>query len=242
METTSTHVCDESLHWERITTTTRFGHYVTEIEKRAIVKAHYLSTSSASALDIGCEAGRWSKLLSDLGWKLTCIDVKQSSLDICQQRVPAATCILANQNSSTLPCDTESMGLVLCIEVEQVMHADWFIDEVFRVLQKGGMFVGVFFNALSYKGLIYRSVPSFRASVRARNTYWYGYPLSYPVWRKRLRDRGFTLIQEEGYGWLPYRSDNNSVFVPVAAQIERYLGLRKLVSLSPMIVFIAKKV
>jgi ubiquinone/menaquinone biosynthesis C-methylase UbiE len=241
METTTTSVHDESLHWESITTTTRFGHYVTEIEKRVVVKAHYLSTSPASVLDIGCEAGRWSKLLSDLGWKLICTDVKQSSLDICQQRVPAATCILANQNGSTLPCDTESMGLVLCIEVEQAIYADWFIDEAFRVLQKGGVVVGVFFNALSYKGLIYRIIPSFRARVRARNTYWYGYPLSWPVWRKRLCERGFTLIQEEGYGWLPFRVNNNSVLVPVAAQIERYLGLRKLVSLSPMVVFIAKK-
>jgi SAM-dependent methyltransferase len=115
--------------WEMIAST-KWGSYISEIEKRALLKAHILAARPAEALEIGCEGGRWSKLLSDLGWKMTCIDVDAKALAICQRRLPAADCILVDSQARKLPCNTGSLGLVLCIEVPHVMpDSDWFISE-----------------------------------------------------------------------------------------------------------------
>src|SRR5205823_10177061 len=142
----------------------------------------------------------------------------QHSLDICKKRIPTATCVFVSPDDKRIPSDTENIALVLCIEVEQVIHAHWFIDEAFRVLQKGGVIVGVFWNRSSWRGLTYLTIPSLRARVQANNNYWYGYPLSYPAWRKEFCERGFTMVHEEGYGWPPFRRNSDSPFVPVAAQ------------------------
>lgn len=229
---------EEILYWEGIALKTMYGKYISEIEKRAILKAHSLAANLSTALEIGSEGGRWSKLLSEFGWRLICTDISQRSLDLCQAKIPMATCMLVSSDDSQLPCDTEGIGLVLCIEVAPVIHADWFIDEAYRVLQKGGWIVGAFWNHLSWRGLVHDSILASRTRASS-NQHWY--PLSYPVWRKSFCKRGFSLVHEEGYAWLPFRRASNSHLVPVAARIEHYLGLCKLVSLSPMIVFIAQK-
>ncbi len=229
---------DEILAWEKIATKTSYGRYASEIERRAILTANSLVTNPTTALEIGCEGGRWSKLLSDFGWRLICVDVDQHALALCKERIPTARCIPVSPDASMLPADTESLGLVLCIQVAPVIHADWFIEEAFRALQKGGLIVGVILNRSSWRGLLYHSVPALRIGGSAS---WYWYPFSYSGWRKRFCKRGFTMIYQEGYAWPPFRRSSNSRLVPVAARIERYLGLRKLVSLSPMIVFIARK-
>ena len=226
---------DEVLYWENIANTRRYVKHTSEIEKRVILKSHFLALQSTTAIDIGCEGGRWSKLLADAGWRLMCIDVSQRALDICKKRIPNATCVLSSRNDSQFPCATESIGMALCIEVPEVINADWFIDETFRVLQKGGLVVGVFFNRLSWRGLMHH----FIAFLKRRSAYVYR--LSYSEWRKSLRKRGFFVVYEEGFGWSPVSKTSISLLVPVVSSIERYLGLRKLVSLSPMIIFIAQK-
>ncbi|SRR6266536_210362 len=230
---------NEILEWEHIAISTAYGLYASEIEKKMILKARSLISKPTTALEIGCEGGRWSKLLSDSGFELICTEINQQNLDICQKRIPTATCILVGPEDSTIPCVTESVGLVLCIEVPQVINAEWFIDEAFRVLQKGGLIVGVFWNRASWRGLLYHSVPALRIKGSGQ---WYWFPQSYSVWRKRLYARGFTIVNEEGYSWPPFRRTSNSSLIPIANRIEHYSGLRKLVSLSPMVVFIAQKV
>jgi SAM-dependent methyltransferase len=239
MQTITAHEHGEISRWENIVTKSGYGRYASEVEKKTILRVHSLVIKPTKALKIECEGGRWSKLLSDLEWKLICTDIDQYSLTICQKRIPEAMCIHVSPNESKLPCDVESIGLILCIEVEPVIHSDWFIDESFRVLQKGGLVLGVFSNRLSWRGLMYHSIGPF-PPLRAKSS-WYFYPLSYADWRESFCKRGFTLAYEEGYGWTPFRGYSNSPLVPVATRIERYLGLRKLVSLSPLIVFIARK-
>ena len=77
--------------WERIGSSTRYGRYASEVEKKTLLKANSLIKKPTTALDIGCEGGRWSKLLADTGWNLICTDIDQNSLAICQERIPAAT-------------------------------------------------------------------------------------------------------------------------------------------------------
>lgn len=81
--------------WEKAAIT-RWGSYLTEIEKAVILKAHQLSGLPGTALEIGCEGGRWSKLLSEAGWKVICTDIDVESLALCRKRIPDATCIGGN--------------------------------------------------------------------------------------------------------------------------------------------------
>ena len=230
---------NEMTDWEYIGRCTSYGRYAFEIEKKNLSKALCLIAKPTTALDIGCEGGRWSELLSDFDWKLTCTDINPKNLAICQKRIPTATCILTEPDDSTLPCVTESIELVLCIEVPQVIGAGWFIDEVFRVLQKGGLVVGVFWNRSSWRGLLYHSMPALRVKGSGQ---WYWFPRSYSLWRQRLCARGFTIVNEEGYGWPPFRRNSDSPIIPIATRIEHHLGLCKLASLSPLVIFIAQKV
>jgi SAM-dependent methyltransferase len=163
MEVEKVYVHKEILYWENMVLKRNFAHYRSEIEKRIVLKAHSLVTRPTTAFDIGCEGGRWANLLSDLSWRLICSDIDQRSLDICQKRIPTARCIRVSPEDTRLSSDTESIGLILCIGVEPVIHSSWFIDEAFRVLRGGGLLVGVFSNRSSWRGLLYRFIPSLRA-------------------------------------------------------------------------------
>ncbi|GJQ22981.1 MAG: hypothetical protein HBSAPP01_07710 [Candidatus Brocadia sapporoensis] len=124
--------------------------------------------------------------------------------------------------------------MLLCIEVGPVIQADWFINESFRVLQNGGMIVGVFWNLLSYRGLF----AHIKASLTGSFDY---YKIAYPFWRRKLSNKGYRILYQEGFCWFPFRRASNSVFVPYFISLEKALGLRKLAAISPWIVFIAQK-
>jgi SAM-dependent methyltransferase len=225
---------DDILIWEKVATTSSAVRYTSEIEKACILKAHSLSSNPSTALEVGCEGGRWSRLLSDLGWKLICTEVDQPSLNICKSRIPKAKCILVNPDDTMLSCDTESVDLILCIEVPPVIIANWFVDEVSRVLRKEGLIVGVFWNRRSWRGLIHHAL----AHLRGDDAF---YKLSYPAWRTKFCKNGFDLAEEVGMCWFPFGRKSNSPLIPLAARLERLLGLNRLTRFSPLIVFIAKK-
>ena len=224
---------DKIPYWEAVART-RWGAYRTEVEQHAVLKADELSKKRSTAFEIGCEGGRWSKLLSDLGWNMTCTDIDEQSLDFCSKRIPAAECILVDPDDEGIPAESKSMGLLLCIGVPPVVQSDWFVPEAFRVLDNNGLMVCVFWNLLSIRG-IYRHI---KASLRGDFDY---YKFSYPFWRRKLRERGFSIIHEEGFCWFPFHIDSNSSLVPFFTLLEKRIGLRKLAALSPWIVLIAKK-
>jgi len=224
---------DITYWWENVANT-RWGNYTSDIEKRCILKGNDLCREPTAALDIGCACGKWSKLLADLGWNVTCTDINEKRLKICQKRIPTTKCILVSPNETKLPCVSESIDLLLCIEVGAVIQADWFINEAFRVLKNDGIIVGVFLNLLSFRGLFAHMKASFTGSYNH-------YKIAYPSWRRNLLNRGFFMLYEEGYCWFPFSRISNSVFVPYFARLEKILGLHKLASISPWTVFIARK-
>ncbi len=228
----------EDTYWEK-KARTRWGSYISEVEQRAILKANDLAKEAIAhtAIDVGCEGGRWSRLLIDLGWDVSCIDISPNELARCQRRLPTAKCILVDRHSTRLPCETEEVGLVLCIEVPAIA-SEWFCAEAFRVLYSGGLFMGVFANKLSFRGYFCHLI----SSLWGRNTYYMQYPSSYPSWRRKFCSQGFKMIAEEGICWFPFSRGSNSALVPTFTKMEQYLGLRRLAIVSPWIVFIAQKV
>ena len=144
--------CVNMTFWEKAATT-RWGTYVTEVERRIIIEGHALAVEPARALEVGCEGGRWSKLLSGLGWMMTCIDVNAAALAACREKVPEADCILAQPSDQTLPCSSDSMALLLCMEVAPVIHSDWFLVESPACCGRAAILVGMAWNSVSLRGV-----------------------------------------------------------------------------------------
>ena len=220
--------------WEKVALT-KWGSYLSGVEQRTILRAQKLAGPPASALEIGCEGGRWSLMLSQLGWRMTCTDVNKKSLTICQKRVPTASCILADPSARTIPCDSNCFDLLVCIEVPPVMESDWFPGEAHRILKDNAFFVGVSWNRTSIRGLLSRIRRKFN---RSNGGY---YKLPYRTWRQALLKFNFQLVYQEGCCWGPFRRTSNSPLVPLCVKLERLLQLPKIVSLSPWIMFIARK-
>jgi SAM-dependent methyltransferase len=223
-------------YWERIAETA-WGAYISNIEKQAVLEAHRRFEKPGCAAEIGCDGGRWSKLLSDSGWDLTCIDVREQALTICKERIPTARHILVDGARTSLPLSTGSMDLLLCMEVFPVIRSDWFIAESYRVLAGGGVVVGVFLNFLSFRGLFHRAREVFGKTNRGSGLY----DRAYFRWKKRLQHTGFRIVQEKGLCWFPLTRSSNSRFVPVFEFFENALALNRIIGLSPWIVFAAEK-
>jgi len=216
--------------------TKRWGRYIAGIEETAFRKALSWQPPGA-ALEIGCEGGRWSCKLAEAGWSLTCVDVDATALAICQSRLPSARCVLASERDTTLPCADNSVSLILCIEVWPVMDSDWFLPEARRVLSPNGLLVGAIMNRTSLRGLFVRARERRKQTHQGRH-----YLHSYTTWkRERLLPNGFSIGHEVGYCWFPVQRDSDSPVVPLFSFAERALQLPRLPSLSPYVVFIARK-
>lgn len=223
----------EPTYWERVALT-RWGSYLSGVERRAILEGQGRFQAPTAALDVGCEGGRWSRLLAERGWSMTCLDVDAGTLRACHLRLPQATCHLVGREDSRLPVEDCSQDLVLCMQVPPVVQSDWFPLEAWRVLRPGGVIVGVFFNGWSVRGLAGRLKAAFLGGYRY-------YRLAYLPWRSRLRAQGFDFGHEEGYCWFPIPRTCDGWYVPWVVRLERLLGLPRLVGLSPWVVFVAIK-
>jgi SAM-dependent methyltransferase len=193
-----------------------------------------LEAPNRRVFDMGCGGGQWANLLVRRGWNAICADSDERDLSLCQLRLPEARCILMPKDYETLPVKSREVGLVLCIEVFQVLNKGWFEPEASRILADGGHLVGVFPNRASIRGWIKHYLDS-RDDVD-----WYSH--SYTDWKRSFCKLGFTMIHEEGFCWFPFHRDSNSRLVPICTTLERRLGLDRLISFSPWIIFIAKRI
>jgi SAM-dependent methyltransferase len=221
-------------YWEQVASTTRWGRYTSTVIEDAVRRGISAAAPPTNALDVGCEGGRWSQLAADAGWPLTCTDVDERALAICQQRIPDARCIRVSSEDRTLPAGTQSVGLLLCIEVSPVIDSDWFAAEAKRVLRPGGIVIGVLLNRTSLRGEFVRA--KHRLGICSEEYYRW----SYRVWRAQMRRHGFSFEFERGLCWFPLSRASNSILTSPFVVLERMLGLSHVPSLSPWVVFVAK--
>ena len=226
------------LWWEQLSSQNVYFQYLTQNDVRLVKKICEIAGPPSTALDIGSEGGRWALPLAQMGWRLTCTDVVADSLKRLRERIPAVRCILVKPTDRTLPCDDQSMDMVLCIEVFDVIMSDWIVPEIQRVLRSGGLFAGVYWNSQSPRGWAYKYIPGF--ATRHPSQYFVR-PVTYPMWRRSLAQLGFTMAYERGTHWLPFRRFGNSRLIPVAATLEQRLGLSRLAAISPNVAFIARR-
>ena len=229
---------NELTYWERVNLTTRWGRYLTEIESRTVLLASKAAGGPGTVLEIGTDGGRWATLFTNQGWKVICTDISPNTLDLCKRRLAQATCILVKPTDTSLPCATNTINLVLCIEVDAVISSEWFIEEASRVLTAGGILVATINNKSSLRAAFHEA---FRPGEANRRKEQGLYQVSYRDCRRSLLERGFKLIYEEGCCWLPFARDSKSSLIPFLTGFEKYSGLRRLTRLSPWVVFAAQK-
>lgn len=224
---------DPLSYWERINTS-QWGRYLTDLEFVTIATACELAGKPGAALEVGCEGGRWSVMLEEQGWEMTCTDVDSESVALCRSRLEHGRCLQVSPKDRTFPCANKAVSLLLCMEVFPVVHNDWFVNEAWRVLAEGGVLVGAALNSCSWKGALHRA--RCRALGRPQ---WYC--RSYSSWRAQMRKAGFEFYQEIGYSWMPFGRGSNSALIPAATTLEKRLGLRSLPTLSPWVTFVVRK-
>jgi len=225
--------------WERVALT-RWGQYLSKIEEEAILQAEHLAGVPGEALEVGCEGGRWSKMLADKGWNLTCVDVNPEALKECRAKLPAANLILSDTEATTISVPDRNCSLVLCVEVAPVIQSDWFLPEAYRVMKSGGIMIGVVWNRTSIRGYMHRRRCRSDGKPGEANIDDF-YSESYLGWRKRLTKAGFKLVKTRGCCWAPFGRSSDSRLIPFFTGFEQALGLRWMTALSPWVIFIARK-
>jgi ubiquinone/menaquinone biosynthesis C-methylase UbiE len=232
---------DTQTYWESVAES-RWGAYVTDRERTHLLDALGRLEPGVS-LEVGCEGGRWSRLVSERGWQVICTDVDEASLERCRARVPSAECILVRPNDRTLPVGDASVRLVLIYEVAPVMDSDWILADAARVLESGGLLVCSTWNPRSARGAAYRLLA--RVSTRENNgvrrfqDYYRGPP--HGRFRKQLESQGFHVVRERGLCWFPFGRSSDSRLVGPATTLESALGLSRLPTLSPWVLTIAER-
>lgn len=227
------------LVWERLMAETRYGRYADGVESKMMRYVLARCPDPGVLLDVGCEGGRWSKVFGDRGWQIIATDVDARVLRICESRIPSARCVLADPNGRRLAAENESVDVALCIEVGPVIHTDWAIPELARVLKRGGRLAGVCWNRSSWRGFLYHNAPSLRSS---GSDPLVGFPIRYRNFRRQMIKHGFRFEKELGYAWGPFRRTSNSFLASIWAVFERFSGLQYLSSLAPMIAFVAQRI
>lgn len=232
---------EQTTYWERVSES-RWGAYITEREQIALTYA-LDRLPLGTALEVGCEGGRWSAVVRDRGWDVVCTDVDTNSLARCAERIPSARCVQVSSTDETLPVVTGEVDLLLVYEVNEVVESDWFPREAARALRPGGMLVCSYWNAFSLRGSLYRTLARMSSrsvdGIRRFQGYYQG--PKYGAFRNTLCANGLEPVREEGLCWFPFTRDSDSVAIPTAVAIEGAMRLRRLPTLSPWVLTVATR-
>jgi SAM-dependent methyltransferase len=226
------------LSWEKIMSHTRYGRYADGVESSMVNYVLDHCPTPGTLLDVGCEGGRRSTPFADRGWQVIAMDPDPRALAVCQARIPGARCVLPSSDSRQLPADNASVDAILCIEVGQVIHAAWAAQEFARVLKPGGRLVAVCWNRTSWRGFLYHHASFLRA---AGSLSIVGFPIKFKSFRQEMNRHGFQFERELGFAWGPFRRMSDSSWVDLWVPFERFSGLQQLVSVAPMVAFVAQK-
>lgn len=217
---------------------TAWGRYLTAAETRVLNKALDLASPDGGAMEVGCEGGRWSRVLLQRRGSVTCTDTNAEVLNLCARRLPDARCVLTGAEDEQLPAHDGELGLLLVYEVVPVTNADWFPTEAARVLRRGGILVFSHHNPVSIRALGYRAASLLGR--RSKSWAFYNGP-SYASLRASMRQAGLEIVHQEGLAWMPFSRKSDSRLIQPAVRLESALGLRHLCAVSPWVLALARR-
>ena len=112
-------------------------------EKRCAYALSYCH--SKRVLDLCCGTGWTANELSKVAVSVKAVDYSKDSIDNARRRFPKGNLLFEEMNALSLSYADESFDTVISMEaIEHFSKSDGeiFINEVYRVLKKGGSFVG----------------------------------------------------------------------------------------------------
>ncbi|MFW5821553.1 MAG: class I SAM-dependent methyltransferase [Bacteroidota bacterium] len=127
-----------------------FGKQVDKIEKE-MISGLLKNIPRGEMIDVGCGTGHWTEFFVDKGFKVKGIDASTAMLNIARNKKINADFLQAD--SEDLPFEDESQHFVASIAMlEFVENREKVIDEIYRILKKGGRFILGALNADSVPG------------------------------------------------------------------------------------------
>jgi SAM-dependent methyltransferase len=218
-------------YWDRVAAT-RMGLYVTNLESSFVLES-LGAGAPGLVLDVGAGAGRLEPALlqRSAGVLATEVDADVIRSMEAHERVQP---LLVGAPVGSLPFADASLDWIVSVEVPVVSDEAWFRAECARVLKPGGGVLVTVHNAFSYKGLWARAIGSWLPAARRSWTdAYYRHGLGWH--RRRWQEAGFDLEASTGFYWPPFSRRSDSALVTLFSVLERLLGLRRAVSLSPWV-------
>ena len=120
-----------------------FNRFIAGLQWRTLTAClQRLPLAGATALDVGCGTGRWSRWLAEHGARVTGVDATEAMLDVARRAAPGIE--FRRMPATALALSDASVDLVVCITVVQHLPpTDQLaaIAELCRVVRPGGSIV-----------------------------------------------------------------------------------------------------
>jgi SAM-dependent methyltransferase len=223
--------------WQKVALT-RMGAYATSVEE-AFLDGALGAQPAGVVLDVGAAGGRLEHVLTRHADHVIATDLDRDEVYAMADDVKLTPAVVGRL--PTLPLRDATVDAVVAIEAPAASDEAWFREECRRVLRPGGRVLVTLYNARSYKGLATRLRRRMRRSAAPA---WEGlyYQLSAAEHIRLWRASGFQPGRMCGYYWVPLGRQSESTWVAAGAALERVLGLRRLVAVSPVVLVELRRV
>lgn len=179
-----------------------------------------------TVLEIAAGTGRFTRELAKQGANVIVVDIARKMLKQNQKKTPSATYL--HGTGTSLPLEDESVDA--CVTVNSLNHipGHWdVLDNVFRVLKPGGIFVANYPNLLSNRLPIGLYVNHKNRNVGGGvYTKWFNI---FTV-KSRLADAGYQIEATTGDRLVPVKA-GSKLTIPIARVAEKLAGRTPLANL-----------
>jgi 2-polyprenyl-6-hydroxyphenyl methylase / 3-demethylubiquinone-9 3-methyltransferase len=190
-------------------------------------------------LDVGCGGGFLSNALAEAGHQVTAIDLSQESLDVAKQYDKTRNVHYQKMNAHHLKFDSASFDVVCVMDfLEHVFDKEKVIQEIGRVLRKGGLCFFHTFNKNWVSGLVVIKGVEWFVKNTPPNMHVYELFISPKDLKKLCEKKGMEVLQIRGIRPRIFRSafwkmlvtgnvDESFQFVFSKSLLTGYIGIAR---------------
>lgn len=187
--------------WEKIFQDFSYSEYLDTLNYDEptvyIRKCFEKQSRNSRVLDIGCGAGRFLHLLSEMGFSdLTGLDLSFSGVKHVKKHVSEAKTI--QTDATSLPFKEDSFDIVLMVgivyEIEDKKAHYKVFEEIHRVLRQGGLFIFVNNSPYNLGEKIFTLTESFKLK-KTDKEFFFVWRYTYNDVRKLSKKAGLSIIE-----------------------------------------------